>query len=105
MDDNYFFCSFSCSVRGPLHIVEIIKSSQKDWNIGFAFDTPLFRGAADGLINAPYFPQVLVFYLYIESPSPQTPEGPTPQTPNPINWQPQPQKPKLRPQPQNPKPT
>ena len=23
MDDNYFFCSFSCSVRGPLHTTKI----------------------------------------------------------------------------------
>ena len=46
----------------------------------------------------------LFFYVYIESPNPKNPEGPTPQAPNPINWKPQPQKPKIRPQPQNPKP-
>ena len=50
-----------------------------------------------------FFPG-LFFYVYIESPNPKNPEGPTPQALNPINWKPQPQKPKIRPQPQNPKP-
>ena len=44
----------------------------------------------------------LFFYVYIESPNPKNPEGPTPQAPNPINWKPQPQKPKIRPQPKPP---
>ena len=49
-----------------------------------------------------FFPG-LFFYVYVESPNPKNPEGPTPQAPNPINWKPQPQKPKIRPQPQKPK--
>ena len=44
-----------------------------------------------------FFPG-LFFYVYIERPKPKNPEGPTPQAPNPIDWMPQPQKPKIRPQ-------
>ena len=54
--------------------------------------------------EAPFFFPGLFSYVYIESPNPKNPEGPTPQAQNPINWKPQPQKPKIRPQPQNPKP-
>ena len=46
-----------------------------------------------------FFPRVILLCLYRE-PKPKNPEGPTPQAPNPINWKPQPQKPKIRPQPQ-----
>ena len=35
MDDNYFFCSFSCSVRGPLGWIELwlefIEYQKFDW--------------------------------------------------------------------------
>ena len=53
---------------------------------------------------APFFFPGLFFHVYIESQNPKNPEGPSPQAPNPINWKPQPQKPKIRTQPQNPKP-